>query len=92
MAVPATATTNVQNVTITGSKTVYVGNTIELDSHVSPGSLDLRDSDYTWSSSNSSVAKVLKVSTSTVTKKICQRGCRTKMRQPLKISYCCIRI
>lgn len=59
MAVPALAATDVQSVTITGNKTVYVGNTIELDSHISPGNLDLRDSEYTWSSSNSSIAKVL---------------------------------
>lgn len=59
MTVPAIAATDVQSVTITGSKTVYVGNTIELDSHISPGYIDLRDSEYIWSSSNASVAKVL---------------------------------
>lgn len=60
MAVPAmAAVTDVKSISITGSKTVYVGNTIELDSHISPGYLDLNDSQYTWSSSNSSVAKVL---------------------------------
>lgn len=59
MAAPAFAAANVQSVTITGNKTVYVGNTVELDSHISPGYLDLNDSEYTWSSSNSSVAKVL---------------------------------
>lgn len=59
MTVPAMATTGVTGITITGSKTVYVGNTIELDSHISPGYLDLADSKYTWSSSKTSVAKVL---------------------------------
>lgn len=59
MAMPVMADTGVKSVSITGSKTVYVGNIIELDSHISPGYLDLPDSQYTWSSSNSSVAKVL---------------------------------
>lgn len=59
MMVPAMADTGVKSVSITGSKTVYVGNTIELDSYISPGYLDLKDSQYTWSSSNSSIAKVL---------------------------------
>ena len=59
MTVPTMAVNGVQNVYITGSKTVHVGNTIELDSRISPGYLDLRDSEYTWSSSNSSIAKVL---------------------------------
>lgn len=59
MAVPAVAATGVKSVSITGSKTVYVGNTIELDAHISPGYIDIKDSQYIWSSSNSSVAKVL---------------------------------
>lgn len=59
MTVPVMADIGVNSISITGSKTVYVGNTIELDSHISPGYLDLKDSQYTWSSSKPSVAKVL---------------------------------
>lgn len=48
-----------KSIDITGKKSVYVGKTIELDTKISPRKSKVRDSRIVWSSSNSSVAKVL---------------------------------
>lgn len=57
--VPVTAVSNVESISITGKKTVYVGKKIELDSVISPGYVDIDDDNIVWTSSNSKVAKVL---------------------------------
>ncbi|MCD8019942.1 MAG: Ig-like domain-containing protein [Clostridiales bacterium] len=58
IALPAQAA-SVSKIVIEGAKTVTVGNTIELDTEIYPDDDLVRDSDIVWTSSNSSVAKVL---------------------------------
>lgn len=60
MMLPVTAAPRVKRITITGKKTVYVGDIIELDSHVLPGYIEISDYNIQWRSSNTKVAKVLR--------------------------------
>ena len=59
MALPATVGATAKSITITGKSTVYVGDKIELDTKISPAGEKVSDSKIIWSSSDSSVAKVL---------------------------------
>ena len=60
MCVPVFAATGARSIVIRGTKTVYVGDTIELDSEIYPGYVDVSDWNIVWKSSNSKVAKVLR--------------------------------
>lgn len=57
--VPVSAVTGVTGIAVTGKKTVYVGKTIELDSVISPGYIDIEDRNIVWSSNKPKVVKVL---------------------------------
>ena len=94
LAIPAMAATSPTSISITGKSTVYVGKKIDLDSKISPRKAKVRDSKIVWSSSNSSVAKVLdkkdddteikemKAGTATITVKI--KG--TKLKATHKVT------